>query len=358
MYANVIFTTDICSEIDAITEEYPKDKIFILTDNNTTEFCLNRLKECAMFSHFQHIEIGSGEDNKSIESVTKVWQFLSERGADRRSLMINLGGGMVTDLGSFVASTFKRGMKFINIPTTLLSQVDASVGGKTGFNFNGLKNEIGVINQPDTVVVDSSFLRTITAIEFISGFAEMLKHGIIASPAHLEDLETFIDSNFTSNGDRLTLNQDSIDYPTLCTLIENSVAIKEHFVNEDPFEHGVRKALNLGHTIGHAIESIAMRDGLSMPHGVAVAYGTVLELKLSAATQGFPKDELDKIQSLISSIYGDYIVDSSQYDEIYQLMTHDKKNEGGKINITLVDKLGSVKIDCNCTREEIISSFA
>src|SRR5665647_239522 len=188
---SIVVTEQLESVLGSIIVAFPSDKLFLVMDRNTERLCLPMIERTDGLDRFKQVVIPEGEEQKNLASVEKIWLFLSRNGADRKSLVVNLGGGMVTDLGSFAASTFKRGVEFVNIPTTLLSQVDASVGGKTGFNFNGLKNEIGVINQPLRVIIDTRFLKTIDQDNFISGFAEMIKHGLIHSPEHLADLLNF-----------------------------------------------------------------------------------------------------------------------------------------------------------------------
>lgn len=337
----LIYTTDIKAEIDKIAAQYPENKRFILTDKNTTKLCLPIISECKSYSTLQHIEIDAGEDNKSIESVVKVWEFLSKSGADRNSLLINLGGGMITDLGSFVGLTFKRGLDIYSIPTTLLSQVDASVGGKTGFNFNHLKNEIGVISQPNGVIMDTIFLKTVSDKELKSGLAEMIKHGLIFSEQHLEE----------------SLNIDLANFNRSETLaiLQRSVDIKNSFVTQDPNEKGIRKALNFGHTIGHAFESVALDMGAEIPHGYAVAYGMICELYLSHKVCGLEIDVVNNIVSKITAIYGKYSV--NDIDRLIELMQHDKKNVAGSINFSLLEKIGEIKINCNCSNRLIEESI-
>ena len=255
--ASISVTGNLEEELGNLLSGYPENKIFLVTEQNCDRYCLPLIRQTHGFEHFKKVVIPSGEENKKLSSVEMIWLFLSQNGADRKSLVVNLGGGMLTDLGSFAASTIKRGMDFVNIPTTLLAQVDASVGGKTGFNFNGLKNEIGVINQPLSVLIDTRFLGTIDHENFISGYAEMIKHGLINSPEHLEEVRNF--------------NLKNPDFEILRGIIARSVAIKDSFVFRDPNERNIRKALNFGHTIGHAFESFALNSPHPILHGYAVA---------------------------------------------------------------------------------------
>ncbi|MBP5393713.1 MAG: 3-dehydroquinate synthase, partial [Bacteroidaceae bacterium] len=267
------------------------------------------------------------------------WKGLQQGGATRHSLLVNLGGGMVTDLGGFAASTFKRGLAYVNIPTTLLSQVDASVGGKTGINFGGLKNEIGVFNQAASVILSSEFLRSLNQENLLSGYAEMLKHGLISDEKSWAGL--------------LRFDLETLDYEQLGTLVAKSVAIKEGIVEQDPTETGLRKALNLGHTAGHAIESLAMEEGRTILHGYAVAYGLICELYLSVVRCNFPKDRLRQTVQFIRQHYGCFDIDCKKYEHIYQLMTHDKKNMGDTINFTLLADIGDIRINQQATKDEI-----
>ena len=341
--ANIIVTRELESELGKIISRYPKDKVFLVTEQNCDQLCVPLIKQTPGFDYFKKIVIPSGEENKKLSSVEKIWLFLSQNGADRKSLVVNLGGGMLTDLGSFAASTMKRGMDFVNIPTTLLAQVDASVGGKTGFNFNGLKNEIGVINQPNTVLIDTRFLKTIDVQNFISGFAEMIKHGLIDSPEHLKEVRNF--------------DLINIDYELLQGIIARSVGIKDTYVFRDPNEHNIRKALNFGHTIGHSFESFAMASEHPVLHGYAVGYGMIAELYLSHKVCGLPLSTLNDLSAWLIDIYGKYTIDESQFEALYQLMTHDKKNEGARVNFTLISSIGEVAINQNCDKGLIFEAL-
>ena len=281
-----------------------------------------QMREVSFLKDAIEITIGAGDVHKTLETLASVWQILSDKGASRHSLLINLGGGMVTDLGGFAAATFKRGFAYINVPTTLLAMVDASVGGKTGINFNGLKNEVGVFAPADSVLIETEFLRSLDAQNFFSGYAEMLKHGLISNEAHWAEL--------------LNFNTDLIDYKYLKKLVGESVQVKENIVEQDPFEHGIRKALNLGHTVGHAFESLALAENRPVLHGYAVAWGIVCELYLSHLKTGFPKEKMRQTIQFIKENYGSFTFDCKQYEQLYALMLHDKKNTAGVINFTLL----------------------
>ena len=284
------------------------------------------------------ISIAAGDTNKSLDSVSHVWAELQRLGATRHSLLVNLGGGMVTDLGGFAASTFKRGLAYINIPTTLLSMVDASVGGKTGINFGGLKNEVGVFSEARSVFLDTTFLGTLDAENLLSGYAEMLKHGLISTTGHWAEL--------------LRYSPVEGDAAVLRALLAKSVAVKERIVEEDPTEHGIRKALNLGHTVGHAFESLARRRKPVL-HGYAVAWGLVCELYMSVAKTGFPVEKMRQTVRYIFDNYGRMPITCDDYPTLLELMTHDKKNTAGRINFTLLGDIGDIRIDQTATKEEI-----
>ncbi len=315
------------------------DKVFVLTDEHTRQLCLPLVALYDPLKVARTIVIGAGDVCKTIDTLACVWKELSEHGATRHSLLINLGGGMVTDLGGFAAATFKRGIPFINIPTTLLAMVDAAVGGKTGINFDGLKNEVGAFAPADSVIIDAEFLKSLDRENLCSGYAEMLKHGLISTVEHWAELVNF--------------DLDRPDYPTLQRLIGQSVRIKEHIVEQDPREKGIRKTLNLGHTVGHAFESLALEQGHPRLHGYAVAWGLVCELYFSCVKTGFPKDKLRQTVQFIKDHYGTFLFDCKQYDRLYEFMTHDKKNQTGIINFTLLGEIGDIRINQTATREEI-----
>ena len=335
----VIICQDLRKDLYSAIQECPHDRLFILVDEHTRELCLPLISGFGYLNDANIITIGAEDVHKNVETLVHVWQSLGDGGASRHSLMINLGGGMVTDLGGFAASTFKRGIKYINIPTTLLAMVDASVGGKTGINFNGLKNEIGVFSPAEYVLIDTELLKSLDTRNLLSGYAEMLKHGIISTTGHWAEL--------------LNFNMMDIDYKALQALVAKSVQIKEGIVAEDPFEKGIRKALNLGHTAGHAFESLALETNRPVLHGYAVAWGIVCELYFSHLRTGFPKDKLRQTVQFIKDHYGVFTFDCKQYDRLYQFMTHDKKNNAGIINFTLMGEIGDIRINQSANQEEI-----
>lgn len=343
MEQKVIITNNATEELENIISESENDKFFILTDSNTNKNCLNMLHCSEPIANAHIITIKADDTNKDIESTAHVWKELSDNGCTRHSCLMNIGGGMVTDLGGFAASTFKRGIDFINIPTTLLSMVDASVGGKTGINFNGLKNEIGVFNDAKAVIIDTAFLKTLDQHNICSGYAEMLKHSL------LKDYKMW--------AQHINFNLYSPDFDSLLSMIKESVGVKERIVSEDPHESGIRKALNLGHTAGHAFESYAMHTNRPILHGYAVAYGIICELYLSHALQGFPLDKMRQTVNFIKENYGRMNITCDDYESLYSLMKHDKKNTGNEINFTLLKDVGDIKINQTVSKELIMESL-
>lgn len=339
MNQKVIVSGNLERDLVNAIAECEHDKIFILTDQTTHDMCLPKLQNFLCLKGAQSIVIKAGDTNKTLDSLAEVWTALSQGGATRHSLMINLGGGMVTDLGGFAASTFKRGIDFINIPTTLLAMVDASVGGKTGINFGGLKNEIGVFSDSKFVIINTQFLDTLDHDNICSGYAEMLKHGLISDNKHWAELVGF--------------NLAQPDLAQLQRMVAESIKVKERIVTEDPHEHGIRKALNLGHTVGHALESFAMKHGRPVLHGYAVAYGMVCELYLSARKTDFPTDKMHQTVRFILDHYGRLPYTCDDYPELLELMRYDKKNTSGIINFTLLGGIGDIRINQTATKEEI-----
>ncbi len=277
------------------------DFLFVLCDTHTRELALPLVDH--VLPPYRLITIEAGEENKSLDTVALVWTQLSRDGATRSSLLLNIGGGMVSDLGGFAAAGFKRGIRFVDIPTTLLGAVDAAVGGKTGINFNGLKNEIGVFRPAEAVVVSTRFFNTLPANELLSGYAEVIKHALIDSPEAYREA--------------LAFDIENVQFETLLPLLQRSVEIKERIVGEDLTEQGIRKALNLGHTVGHAIESLSHRRGKPLPHGYAVAWGLVCELLLSHHYLGFSSAIVTELADYIHRHYGAYPITCKDYDDLY-----------------------------------------
>ena len=339
----IIYAQNLCDELDALVAKLGPDRVFVLTDTTTQKCCLPLLESSNAVSNAQHITIGSTDANKTLESLAAVWEALGNGGASRHSLLICLGGGMITDLGGFAAATFKRGITFVNIPTTLLAMVDAAVGGKTGINFNGLKNEVGVFREAETVIIDTQFLRTLDAQNLHSGYAEMLKHAL------LDGTEMW--------ASHLNFELATPDYSLLQDLVRQSIDVKRRIVAEDPTEKGIRKALNLGHTTAHAFESLALHENRVLLHGYAVAWGLAGELYLSATKLGFPTDRMRQTVQYINEHYGKFEFTCKQYEQLYDYMTHDKKNVGGVINFTLLNNVGDICLNQHTTKEELFDMF-
>ena len=319
-------------------------KIFILVDENTSQYCLpHLLNNLATEIEIEIIELEVGEIHKNIETCTEVWAALSELGGDRKSLLINLGGGVISDLGGFVACTFKRGIDFINIPTTLLSMVDASIGGKNGVDLGNLKNQIGIIREPKAVIVDTQFLNTLPQNEMRSGLAEMLKHGLIFDKKYWDKLKDLKDL-YTED-----LNQ----------LIHQSIQIKNTIVCEDLTENGIRKSLNFGHTLGHAIESYFLENNAktTLLHGEAIAVGMILESYISKEKNLLTNEEYQEIKYIINDVFEKIEFTPFDIEKIIELLIFDKKNEFGKVKFTLLDGIGKIKINQESDNTLIYNAF-
>lgn len=342
MAQRVIFTSTLENDLRTEIAACHPDRLFVLTDENTLRYCWPVVSGYTCLDGANLITIPAGDDHKDLDSLSHVWQSLQQGGATRHSLLVCLGGGMLTDLGGFAASTFKRGISFINLPTTLLAMVDASVGGKTGINFGGLKNEVGVFNEAQAVIIDTQFLLTLDSENLLSGYAEMLKHGLISTPEHWAELLLFAEE-LGSRGSMEHLN----------SLLQKNVAVKERIVSEDPHEKGLRKALNFGHTFGHALEEWSLQGTAPLLHGYAVAFGMVCELYLSAVKCAFPTDRLRQTVQLIRQLYGTSAITCHDYPELLRLMRHDKKNVAGTINFTLLANIGDLRLNQTATEEEI-----
>lgn len=339
MKQKVVISGNLERDLVSAISECEHDRIFVLTDETTQQLCWPKIKNFKALKDSTPIIIKATDTHKNLDTLSQVWQALSNGGATRHSLMINLGGGMVTDLGGFAASTFKRGIDFINIPTTLLAMVDASVGGKTGINFGGLKNEIGVFSDSRFVIINTQFLDTLDHDNICSGYAEMLKHGLISDEHTWAELVTF--------------DLDTPDLSQLQRMVAESIKVKERIVEDDPHEHGIRKALNLGHTMGHAFESFAMRRGTPILHGYAVAYGLISELYMSARKTAFPTDRMHQTVRFIRENYDTLNITCDDYPTLIELMHHDKKNTSGIINFTLLGNVGDIRINQTANEEEI-----
>lgn len=321
-------------------DENHHSKIFILVDKNTEKYCLSGFLDSVNCNlHYDVIQIEAGEEHKHIETCNFLWNSLSEKGADRKSLMINLGGGVITDMGGFVASTFKRGIKFINIPTTLLSMVDASVGGKTGVDLGVLKNQIGLFSNPEMVLVDMNFLKTVSDREMRSGLAEIIKYGFTFDKELWDIIKEF----------------QEIDLEKINHLVYRSVEIKNEVVLKDLLENDLRKSLNFGHTIGHAIESyfLESEEKKNLTHGEAIAAGMIIELFYSSRVFNFPLSLTESLRSFVLDFYGPVPLETEDFEAIINLMKFDKKNVHGKVNFVLLDTIENCKLDIQLNPELI-----
>ena len=375
MQQRVIISQDIEHDLAQAIAETEHDRVFVLTDDITQECCLPKVAVLFAKHNATTITIHHDDTNKTLATLADVWTALQRGGATRHSLLVNLGGGMVTDLGGFAAATFKRGINFINIPTTLLAMVDAAVGGKTGINFGGLKNEVGTFANARYVIVNTCFLDTLDTANLCSGYAEMLKHSLI--------------SNAQMWAEHVNFDILQPDLAELQRMVAASIAVKEHIVADDPHEHGIRKALNFGHTIGHALEEFSMqqpggavvstaptkqeaqKEGAvvsarllplakartapknTLLHGYAVAFGLIGELYISARKAGFPTARLHQTARFIRENYGAVAFTCDDYPTLLNLMRHDKKNTSGTINFTLLHDIGDIRINQTATDEEI-----
>ena len=337
-----IFFDNSIDELAKFVKQGNYSRFFILTDENTAKYCLPLVKErLESMDDFDILEINAGEESKDIDFCIGLWRLLIDFEADRQSLLINLGGGVISDMGGFVASTYKRGIDFVHVPTTLLSQVDASVGGKTGIDINSIKNIIGTFTQPKAVFISYDFIKTLPSRQILSGLAEMLKHGLIQDANYWNDLKN-------SN-----LSQPSAE------LIYRSVQIKNKVVLEDPLEKELRKCLNFGHTIGHAVETNSLlNDKNPLTHGEAIAIGMICEAYLANKKIGLGNDELDEIVEVIGGLYPKYAIAEKNYKALCAIMQKDKKNQNGKINCTLLTHIGQCSLDHICTEDEICDSLS
>ncbi|MEN5054659.1 3-dehydroquinate synthase [Sphingobacterium kitahiroshimense] len=332
---------DSLQSLKTFIQERNYSKIFVLVDRNTNDNCMPVVQPIlAELGNYDVIEVDPGEENKNIDFCIGVWKTMLDFGADRHSLLINLGGGVVTDMGGFAASTFKRGIDFIQIPTTLLSQVDASVGGKTGIDLDNYKNIIGTFTQPQAVFIASVFLKTLERRQLVSGFAEVIKHGLIFDGAYYNKVKNLDVSAITTEH------------------VKHSVGVKNTVITQDPTEKGLRKILNFGHTIGHAIEGYSLlHDEHSLLHGEAIAVGMICEGYLSHKLNGLSLEELEDLITTFRNNFADYQFDDSIDHELLGLMNNDKKNHSNQIGFALLNKIGSCDYDIFVTEDLIIESL-
>lgn len=326
--------------IDETIKALNPDQVLIVTDFNVRDKVLPGLTESSILKEFPCIAIPVGEEGKGLETVVSIWNKLEEIGATRRTIVLNIGGGVVTDLGGFAASAFKRGIRTVNFPTTLLGAVDAATGGKTGINFNGLKNEIGAFHMPERVIVSAFPFRSLPKEEILSGYAEMIKTALISDKGFYFKLLDF---------DRITGNSSELGLA-----VEKCVQIKDAVVEQDPQEKGLRKILNFGHTGGHAFESIRFELGNSVSHGKAVAHGMLLSLILSHLKLGFDSNELNHYRNFLKTYYGGALISCDYIDKAITKMSSDKKNEKfGEIAFTLLKEIGEPEINCKLSSEDV-----
>lgn len=347
METKIVFTNRVGEVLDDLAQEIGSPSVFILVDVNTESYVLPALQaQSKAAAGAKVIVTRSGDANKNIEALTNLWKSLSASGATRKSLLINLGGGMITDLGGFAAATFMRGMHFVNVPTTLLGAVDASVGGKTAVNFAGFKNQVGVFADADAVIISTGFFNTLPQQQLLSGYAEMIKHGLLESPEMLNKLLDY------------SVVYPVFDSSALLKLLEESVAVKQRIVSQDKYDGGFRRALNLGHTSGHAIEALAMKYQSPVPHGYAVAWGIVISLILSHMKLGFPTEIVHRVADYVHKNYGPYDITCKEYPELLAFMARDKKNPAeGQIAFTLLKAVGEPECGVIVAKEDIESAL-
>jgi len=333
----IYFGSDVLEKLAEILINKEYSKIFVLVDNHTKIHCWPILSPYIV--NYELLEIESGESNKNLQNAELIWTKLQQHQADKNAVLINLGGGVLSDLGGFIAATYKRGIDFINIPTTLLGMVDASIGGKLGIDLHSFKNAVGLIKNPKYIFIDPTFLKTLPAIEMRNGLAEVCKHALIDDKSLFEQL------------------QQTHESEVLDSLLFQSLKIKVKIVKKDPFEKDLRKTLNFGHTIGHAIETHSLKnDPIPLKHGEAIAIGMICEAYMSVIIQGLSTDELKKISTYFISRFPKY-KGKLPPSSLIEYMKNDKKNEEGFINFTLLKKIGKAKINCHCHDELIIKAL-
>lgn len=343
MDQKIIFTNQVGQTVDELVAALDAPQAVVISDVNSAQFVLPLLvNDSKVVASARQIIVKSGDANKTLQELTAVWKQLSDAEASRHTVVINVGGGVVTDLGGFAAATFKRGLRCINVPTTLLAAVDASVGGKTGINFNGVKNQIGSFTEPVATIVSTAYFNTLPQQQLLSGYAEMIKHALLEDEATLARVLKY------------SPVYPTFDSEALLPLLQASVLTKQKICENDLLEKGLRRSLNLGHTIGHAMEAYALRQGSPIPHGYAVAWGMVTELVLSHMLLNFPSETLHTLAAYIFKNYGAHELTCDDYPALIELMRQDKKNvTPDKINFTLLEAVGKPRIDCTATEEQI-----
>lgn len=334
----IIFSSRIAEDLPRYLHNKKYSRLGLIMDSHTISHCYPLVAE-GLPEHCMHA-FEAGEVHKNLDTCQRIWQWMTDNSFDRQTLILNIGGGVTGDMGGFCASTYKRGIRFVNIPTTLLSQVDASVGGKLGIDFNGFKNHIGVFNQPEGVLISEEFLKTLPEAELRSGYAEVIKHGLIRNENYFNSLKI---ENWQ--------NQPWKD------IIEVSVGIKREVVDKDPKENGLRKILNFGHTIGHAIESHYLNSPYQLLHGEAIAIGMLTETYLSHKFLRLHKVQLDIIQQKLLAVFGKITISDKDFDAIIKLCFQDKKNDGEKLNFSLLRKIGDCDFNIVVDREAVVEAL-
>lgn len=332
-----IHFTDSLQALQGFISVSSYSKVIVLVDSNTDKHCLPVLAPY-LPDTYEIIEIDPGEENKNIDFCIGIWQNLLDFGVDRNSLLVNLGGGVITDIGGFAASTFKRGIDFVQIPTTLLAQVDASVGGKTGIDLGNVKNIVGTFRQPKAVFIHIGFLKSLDSRQMLSGYAEIIKHGLIYDAALFERIRVVKPDEVTED------------------IIFRSVEIKNEVVTADPMEKGLRKILNFGHTIGHAVESLSLETTNPLLHGEAIAVGMICEAYLSWTLNSLPETALNEISGYLIGLYGK-VADIGLNEALIEIMQNDKKNDQGNIGFALLSRIGKCEFNRYANESDIIESL-
>lgn len=349
MQQQLIFTNQVGETLDQLVTDINPSSVFVLVDPNTAQFVLPVLQADSKVIAAETssvIQIPAGDIHKDLDTLRTIWQHLSDHQASRSALLINIGGGVITDMGGFAASTFKRGIHTINIPTSLLGAVDAAVGGKTAINFNGIKNQIGTFAPADAVIISSIFFPTLTIQETLSGYGEMIKHALLSSEQTLNDLLNYSIKNPPSDPDRLL------------ALVKESVSVKENIVAQDPTEQNLRRSLNLGHTVGHAFEALALKRHSPIPHGYAVVWGIIVECILSNMLEGFNSEILYRLATYAKDEYGIFDITCDDYPDLLQFMSQDKKNLlPDLINFTLLKAPGDIVLDVTPSHDHITAAL-
>ncbi|WP_373497475.1 3-dehydroquinate synthase [Aquiflexum sp.] len=335
---SIIFSNSIAGDLKSYLANQSFSKLGVITDSNTEKHCFPVIRDHLPVDSSQ-FSFPSGESNKNLETCSAIWKWMTDEAFDRKALIINLGGGVTGDMGGFCAATYKRGIRFINLPTTLLSQVDASVGGKLGVDFNGFKNHIGVFAEPEAVMISEVFLKTLPDEELRSGYAEVIKHGLIQNANYFGCLKT-----------------EGWEKQNWREIIEKSVSIKKDVVQKDPKESGLRKILNFGHTIGHAFESYYLDSERHLLHGEAIAIGMICESYLSVKKSGLSKSEMELINNMLLNVFEKFDFPVEDIPAIVVLCSQDKKNEGKTVNFSLLTQIGKCEYNFNATIEEIEES--